>query len=66
MDLFTTAEIDDLATRWLILKELEAGTSQREVATRLNVSISKVTRGSKVIQNESRLLKKLLKIELNY
>lgn len=48
LDLFLTAEErDDLATRYLIVKELISGKkTQRQIAKDLNVSIAKITRGS--------------------
>ena len=49
-DILTPQEIESLAERWQIVKELAAGNSQREVAAKLNVSISKVTRGSRVLK----------------
>ncbi len=49
-DILTPQEIDSLAERWQLIQELVKGTPQREVAERLNVSISKITRGSRVLQ----------------
>lgn len=46
-DFFTPAELDGLALRWQIVKELKKGTPQREIAETLKVSISKITRGSR-------------------
>lgn len=51
MDLLTPAEIRSLTKRWLELQELARGTSQREVAKKLKVSISKITRGSRVLKH---------------
>ncbi|HLC66421.1 MAG TPA: Trp family transcriptional regulator [Candidatus Nanoarchaeia archaeon] len=49
-DLLTPQEIDSLAERWQLIQELVKGTPQREIADKLNVSISKVTRGSRALQ----------------
>ena len=49
-DILTPQEIDSLAERWQLVQELAKGTPQREVAEKLSVSISKITRGSRVLQ----------------
>lgn len=46
-DFFTPVELEHLALRWQIIKELKKGTNQREIADKLHVSISKITRGSR-------------------
>ncbi len=48
-DLLTPAEIADLAQRWRIIQALDKGVPQRTIADRLHVSLSKVTRGSRVL-----------------
>jgi len=45
-DLLSPREFNDMVKRWQSIKELDKGTPQREIAKRLNISISKVTRGS--------------------
>lgn len=49
-DILTPQEIDSVTERWQLIQELAKGTPQREVAEKLNVSISKITRGSRVLQ----------------
>lgn len=49
-DLLTRAEIDDISERIRIVKALLRGKTQRDAARSLGVSISKVTRGSQLIQ----------------
>lgn len=49
-DILTPQEIDSLAERWQLIQELEKGTPQREISEKLKVSISKITRGSRVMQ----------------
>ena len=45
-DLFTPQELDEFSERWNIVQELDKGTPQREIAKKLEVSISTITRGS--------------------
>jgi Trp operon repressor len=49
-DMLTPQEVDSLAERWSLIRELAAGTPQREIAKKLNISISKITRGSRVLK----------------
>lgn len=49
-DLLTPGEAQDIAERVLIVEALLSGKPQREVAKKLGVSISKVTRGSQLLQ----------------
>ncbi len=49
-DLLTPKEISDLAERIEILRLLEAGYPQREIAQKLGISITTVNRGSRVLK----------------
>lgn len=49
-DILTPQEIESLAERWQLIQELHAGTPQREIARKLGISISKITRGSRMLQ----------------
>ena len=49
-DLLTPQELQSLSERWQLIQELAKGTPQREIAKKLNVSISKITRGSRMLQ----------------
>lgn len=49
-DILTPQELDSLAERWQIVKQLNAGGSHREIAADLDISVAKVTRGSRAIK----------------
>lgn len=49
-DILTPNEIESIAERWQIMKELDTGMVQREVSAKLSVSIAKVTRGSRILK----------------
>lgn len=58
--LCTPNERLDLAKRWLSVKELYSGTPQREIARKFNMSLCKITRGSKELHKEDSAFKKVL------
>lgn len=47
IDLLTPKEFKEIITRWQIIKQLSMGVPQRKIAKNLNVSIGKITRGSR-------------------
>ncbi len=49
-DLLTPQELDSVTERWQEIQLLAQGMTQREVAKKLHISISKITRGSRVLQ----------------
>ena len=60
-ELFTEAELMDLSKRWEILKMLNDGYTQRDIASELKVSLCKVTRGAKIMKNKNAISTKYLK-----
>ncbi len=58
--LFTPAERKDIANRWLLVKEIEKGTPQRDIAKSFKMSLCKITRGSKELKKENSAFKKML------
>ena len=59
-DLLSPTEYQELAVRWQIVKQLEAGIPQREIAKNLKVSVATVTRGSREMMNKKGGFKILL------
>ena len=60
-ELFTEAELIDLSKRWRILKMLNDGCTQREIANELKVSLCKVTRGAKIMKDKNAIVTKYLR-----
>lgn len=60
-ELFTGSELEDLSKRWRILKMLNAGETQRDIAKELGVGLCKVTRGAKVLKDNNAITRKYLR-----
>ena len=60
--LFTPSERFASAQRWLIVKELKSGTLQRKIEKKYNMSLCKITRGSKELQKENSAFGKIADI----
>ncbi|MCQ2583085.1 MAG: trp operon repressor [Treponema sp.] len=58
--LFTPAELKDIANRWLLVKEIDKGTTQREIAKKFSMSLCKITRGSKELNKPDSAFRKIL------
>jgi TrpR family trp operon transcriptional repressor len=57
-DLLTPQEIDSVAERVELVRALASGKPQRSIAQDLGVSISKITRGSRVLKYGTGALKR--------
>jgi len=51
--LLTQAEIADIAGRWALVKALRQNVPQREIAKDLNISLCKITRGSREMKKDN-------------
>ncbi len=62
-DILTPQEFKAIIERWQLVKMLKSGVPQRTVAKKLGVSIAKITRGSRALQNKrggfNQVLKKI-------
>ena len=58
--LFTKAELKDFSNRWNLVKELDAGVTQREIAKKYGMSLCNITRGSRELKKEDSAFKKVL------
>lgn len=62
MSLLTPAETADVAARWALVKELEKGTPQREIAKDLGLSLCKITRGSRELKKKDSPFHRMLSL----
>lgn len=60
--LFTPAEINDFSTRWLLVKEIDKGTTQREIARKFGMSLCKITRGSRELKKPDSAFRRFLEL----
>ena len=59
-EIFTSAEIQDVALRWRLMQLLHKEVPQRQIAAKLGISLCKITRGSKVLKTRGGVAKKIL------
>ncbi len=52
-ELLTPGELHDFALRWELVELLAAGVSQRQIATKLGISLCKITRGAKILKKRN-------------
>ena len=57
-EMLSESEIATLSKRWRILSMLAEGRTQRDIVKELNVSLCKVTRGSKILKDKNSVIKK--------
>ena len=60
-EVFSEPEIRDLELRWKLLKMLFQGVSQRAIAAELGISLCKITRGAKIIKNQTSVTNSILR-----
>ena len=60
--LLTPAERKVIAQRWLLVREIKHGTSQRATAEKLGVSLCKITRGSRELKKPDSAFRKMMEL----
>ena len=60
--LFTQAEVREMGKRWALVRLLDDGMSQRNIARILNLSLCKITRGSKELKKEASAFRKMIEL----
>ena len=63
--LLSKPELKAIASRWLLVKEIDSGTTQREIAKKFSMSLCKITRGSKELNKPDSAFRKMLSILKN-
>ena len=60
-ELLTRGELCDVTLRWRLLELLAQGVSQRKIAEDLQISLCKITRGSRILKNKNAVSSKILR-----
>ena len=60
-EILTPKEVWDISSRWELVKLLEEGISQREIARRLGLSLCKITRGSRELKKNDSALRRVIR-----
>lgn len=60
-ELLTRGELCDVTLRWRLLELLSQGVSQRRIAEDLQISLCKITRGSRILKNKKAITSKILR-----
>lgn len=60
--LLTPTEFRGVSSRWALVREIDAGTTQREIARKLGLSLCKITRGSRELKKPNSPFKKMIDI----
>ncbi|MCR4578992.1 MAG: trp operon repressor [Treponema sp.] len=63
--LLSTPELKSIASRWLLVKDIDAGITQREIAKKYGMSLCKITRGSKELNKPDSAFRKMLELLKN-
>jgi len=58
--ILTGNEIEEISSRWEIVKLLKTGMSQRKISETLGVSLCKITRGSKELKDNDSAMDKMV------
>lgn len=58
--ILTEKEISDISNRWELVRLLDRGMTQRAIASKLKLSLCKITRGSKELKKENSIFKEML------
>jgi len=64
MCLLPPAELQAVTRRWALVREIDVGTTQREIAKKMGLSLCKITRGSRELKKEDSPFKKMIDLYL--
>ncbi|MDP8235503.1 MAG: Trp family transcriptional regulator [Candidatus Erginobacter occultus] len=60
-EIFTPKEVRDISSRWELVKLLERGVTQREIARTLGLSLCKITRGARELKRNDSALRRVIR-----
>ena len=60
--LLTEYELDEITKRWALVRLIDDGMSQRNIAKELGLSLCKITRGSRELKKENSAFARMISI----
>ncbi len=60
-EILTENELLNLDVRWRLMKDLYRGETQRSIAKKYQISLCRITRGSKILKDKNAISLKLIK-----
>jgi TrpR family trp operon transcriptional repressor len=57
-EICSPAECQSIALRWRLMKLLSLGETQRAIASKLHISLCKITRGARYLKDENSVLRR--------
>jgi len=60
VSILTKKELDEISSRWELVKLLNIGLSQRKISEKLGLSLCKITRGSKELKKKYSAFKHMI------
>jgi TrpR family trp operon transcriptional repressor len=60
--ILTKTEVEEISSRWALVRMIDEGKSQRKVAQDLGLSLCKITRGSRELKRERSPFKRMIEI----
>ncbi len=58
--LLTKTELSEVSSRWALVRAIASGTTQREIARTMGLSLCKITRGSRELKKENSPFKTMI------
>lgn len=62
--LLTPTELAEVRSRWALVRKIDSGMTQREIARTMGLSLCKITRGSRELKKENSPFKQMIDIYL--
>lgn len=60
--LLTPNELAEVSSRWALVREINKGTTQREVARTMGLSLCKITRGARELKKENSPFRRMIEL----
>ncbi|MDD4011949.1 MAG: Trp family transcriptional regulator [Sphaerochaetaceae bacterium] len=64
-ELLTPSELEDIAKRWHLMKDIYLGKPQREIASEMEISLCKITRGSRILKQDNSIVRRIFNEKLD-